>query len=199
MEQLDLFWLVRQNLVKCCFPEIKLSTTVVAGMLLRAVFIIWQGVLIAKIIIEEYQNRTIALLFRYPIDRAKLIYAKIAVIFGSMFAFYILSSIFQHISIFLLSKQMSYITYHFENLAIQMMIILSTIFWGMIPLTVGIWRNSIIATIVTAIIITATVSNSQGQTAGLISLPIVAILLGLVGVSFTIITVKKMITSDLYN
>jgi len=168
-------------------------------MLLRAVFIIWQGVLIAKIIIEEYQNRTIALLFRYPIDRAKLIYAKIAVIFGSMFAFYILSSIFQHISIFLLSKQMSYITYHFENLAIQMMIILSTIFWGMIPLTVGIWRNSIIATIVTAIIITATVSNSQGQTAGLISLPIVAILLGLVGVSFTIITVKKMITSDLYN
>lgn len=94
---------------------------------------------------------------------------------------------------------MSYITYHFENLAIQMMIILSAIFWGMIPSTVGIWRNSIIATIVTAIIITATVSNSQGQTAGLISLPIVAILLGLVGVSFTIVTVKKMITSDLYN
>ncbi|WP_353051157.1 ABC transporter permease [Lysinibacillus pakistanensis] len=97
---MDLFWLVQQNLVKCCFPEIKLSTIAVAGMLLRAVFIIWQGVLIAKIIIEEYQNRTIALLFRYPIDRAKLIYAKIAVIFGSMFAFYILSSIFQHISIF---------------------------------------------------------------------------------------------------
>lgn len=42
-----------------------------ASAMVRGTFIVFAGVLIAKLVIEEYKNKTILLMFSYPISRKK--------------------------------------------------------------------------------------------------------------------------------
>ncbi|MEY9980319.1 ABC transporter permease [Lysinibacillus sp. RC79] len=46
----------------------------------RATFIVFASVLIAKLVIEEYKNRTILIMFSYPVSRKKLIASKLTLI-----------------------------------------------------------------------------------------------------------------------
>lgn len=48
----------------------------VIGTFVRAVFIVFGAVLIAKLVISEYKNKTIQVMFTYPISRKKLLAAK---------------------------------------------------------------------------------------------------------------------------
>lgn len=180
-------------------PEVRLDTITIATMLLRAALIVWEAVLIAALIIEEYHNKTMGLLFTYPVNRTKLIFAKLMMICGIMLVFHAVSSAFLHIGILLLSGQIEYVTYNFESISIQIITAISAILLGMVPLCVGMVKKSSIATIVSSIIIVALVSNSQGKTAGLMSIPVIAVGLGIIGAIISIITVRKMVSSDLYN
>ena len=68
---------------------------------------------------------------------------------------------------------------------------------GLLPLYVGMIKKSTIATVVSSIIIVAIASNSQGSSAGLLSIPVAAIIFGIIGIIFSAITMRKMILSDL--
>lgn len=180
-------------------PTIQLDTITLAIMLVRATLIVWEAVLISSLIIEEYRTKTMSLIFTYPVNRAKLIIAKVVLVCGLSFVFHVASSIFQHVGIFLLSRQLEFVTFSFESIPIQIITVVSTILLGLLPLCVGMVKKSTIATIVSSIIIVAVASNSGGSSAGLLSLPIVAIVLGIAGMIFSAITIRKMITSDLSN
>ncbi|EKX80636.1 hypothetical protein C1142_09650 [Clostridium botulinum] len=52
-------------------PPLQLSTIAIAKLLIKTTLIVWQSVLIATIIVEEYQSKTIMLLYTYPINRKK--------------------------------------------------------------------------------------------------------------------------------
>jgi len=121
-------------------PTMQLDTITMATMLVRAMLIVWEAVLISSLIIEEYRSKTISLLFTYPVNRKQLIIAKVLLICGIMLAFHIGSSIFQNISISLLSGQMDFITYSFESLSIQIITTISTILLGLFP-----WNDEEIA------------------------------------------------------
>lgn len=54
---------------------------ILIGALVRATFIVFASVLIAKIVIEEYTNNTILILFSYPVSRKKMIASKLILIF----------------------------------------------------------------------------------------------------------------------
>lgn len=156
-------------------PLMQLDTITMASMLVRAALIVWEAVLISSFIIEEYRSKTINLLFTYPVSRARLIIAKLLLICGIMLIFHMGSSIFQHFSIFLLSRQFEFVTYSFENLFIHIITTLSTILLGLVPLFVGMVKKSTIATLISSLIIITIASNSQGSTAGLLSVPIILI------------------------
>jgi ABC-type transport system involved in multi-copper enzyme maturation permease subunit len=49
--------------------------------LVRSTFIIYASVLLAKFVIEEYKNKTISLMFTYPINRKKLMASKLIIVF----------------------------------------------------------------------------------------------------------------------
>ena len=76
---------------------------------------------------------------------------------------------------------------------------LSAVLLGLLPLYIGMIKKSTIATIVSSFAIAAIVSNSQGSGAGLMSIPIAAIVFGVIGAGFSAITVRKMVSSDLSN
>ncbi|KEI91575.1 ABC transporter permease [Clostridium botulinum] len=179
-------------------PPLQLSTVAIAKLLIKTTLIVWQSVLIATIIVEEYQSKTIMLLYTYPINRKKMIAAKITLVCGIMLIFYLSSEVFQHIAIYIFSRYISFITYQLDNILIQLVIIVSAILLGLVPLYIGIIRKSTIATIVSSLIIVCITSNSQGSTAGLISVPAVAITFGVIGLIFAALAIKKITTSDLY-
>jgi len=179
-------------------PPFQLSTIAIANLLAKITLIVWQSILIVKIIVEEYQNKTIMLLYTYPINRKKMIAAKIALIGSIMLVFYLGSAVFQHMGVYLLSRYASFITYQFDNIFIQLVIIVSATLLGLVPMYIGVIKKSTIATIVSSLIIVCISSNSQGSTAGLISIPVLAIVFGLIGLIFTILAIKRITTADLY-
>jgi ABC-type transport system involved in multi-copper enzyme maturation permease subunit len=53
---------------------------IMVGASVRATFIVFASVLIAKLVIEEYKNRTILIMFTYPVSRKKLIASKLTLV-----------------------------------------------------------------------------------------------------------------------
>ena len=180
-------------------PPFQLDTVTIAAMLVRATLIVWESVLISVFVIEEYRNKTIGLLFTYPVSRTKLIMAKLFLIFGISFLFHVLSNIFQYASIFLAAKCFDFVTFSVGNILVQIVTTISAVLLGLLPLYVGMIKKSTIATVVSSIVIVAIASNSQGSSAGLLSIPVAAIIFGIVGIIFSAIAMKKMILSDLSN
>ncbi|MCL1696902.1 MULTISPECIES: ABC transporter permease [unclassified Lysinibacillus] len=56
------------------------DVNILIGASVRATFIVFASVLIAKLVIEEYKNRTILIMFTYPVSRKKLIASKLVLI-----------------------------------------------------------------------------------------------------------------------
>lgn len=56
------------------------STMVAESLLMTTIFLIYGAVLTATTIINEYNNRTILILFSYPLHRKKLIFVKLMII-----------------------------------------------------------------------------------------------------------------------
>lgn len=56
------------------------DVNILIGASVRATFIVFASVLIAKLVIEEYKNRTILIMFTYPVSRKKLIASKLILI-----------------------------------------------------------------------------------------------------------------------
>ena len=181
------------------FAQVQLDTVTLAVMLVRATLIVWEAVLISVFVIEEYRNKTIGLLFTYPISRTKLITAKLILICCISFTFHVLSNIFQYATIFLAAKCFDFVTFSFGNILAQAVTTISAILLGLLPLYVGMIKKSAIATVVSSIIIVAIASNSQGSSAGLLSIPVAAIIFGIIGIIFSVVAMRKMILSDLSN
>ena len=180
-------------------PPFQLDTVTIAAMLVRATLIVWEAVLISVFVIEEYRNKTIGLLFTYPVSRTKLIMAKLFLICGISFLFHVLSNIFQYAGIFLAARCFDFVTFSVGNILVQIVTTISAVLLGLLPLYVGMIKKSTIATVVSSIVIVAIASNSQGSGAGLLSIPVAAIIFGIIGIIFSAIAMKKMILSDLSN
>ncbi len=56
------------------------STYLVIGLLLSLIFLVYSSVLTARLVIGEYEQRTMTILFSYPLNRMKLIASKLAII-----------------------------------------------------------------------------------------------------------------------
>lgn len=178
-------------------PPVQLDTLTLAVMLMRAVLIVWEAVLISIFIIEEYRNKTISLLFTYPVSRTKLILGKLLLICGAMLLFHGLSNIFQATCIFWAGKYLAFVTFRFGNPLVQAVTAISSVLLGLLPLYIGLIKNSTIAAIVSSVAIAAAAANSQGNSAGLIANPVAAIILGVIGAVFSAMAIHRMVSSDL--
>lgn len=112
-------------------PPAQLDTLTLAIMLVRATLIIWEAVLISVFIVEEYRNKTINLLFTYPVQRGKLIAVKIILICGVMLLFHALSGVFQFTCLSVVSKYFPFVTVSPANLMTQAVTALSAVLLGL--------------------------------------------------------------------
>ena len=56
------------------------STYLVIGLLMSFIFLVYSSVLTARLVIGEYNQRTITIMFSYPLNRIKLIASKLTII-----------------------------------------------------------------------------------------------------------------------
>ncbi|KRE97695.1 hypothetical protein ASG89_29255 [Paenibacillus sp. Soil766] len=126
-------------------------------------FIIFSSVLMSRMVIDEYRNKTITLLFAYPVPRKMIFLAKLIIIGVWTFVTVLLNNIFVVISLLIANSHYHYIT---ETLthdrliaeAIRMLIFAFTCASvSLIPLYFGMFRKTMPALIVSAFVL----SNSS--------------------------------------
>lgn len=157
----------------------------------RTTFMIFSAVILSRLVIDEYKSKTMQLLFTYPLERKKIMQAKLAITFGFCFFNIIISTCIINILIFFLNP----IIVFFE-IPVTMAQIIATIpatfisaFMmagiSLVPLYFGMRKKSTPTTITSSIIIglliNSTVSNGEGQISlfDFIVVPIAFCLLGL--------------------
>ncbi|KIV70069.1 MULTISPECIES: ABC transporter permease [Bacillus] len=144
-------------------PQIILS---MASALVRATFIIFGGVLIAKLIIDEYKSKTILLMFSYPINRKKMLASKLAITATLTFITVILSNILVVGIFFGIDSYFSILPNSFTvDQLIQeginlIPLAIATAGISLIPLYFGMRKRSVPATIVSSIIVVLIAINN---------------------------------------
>ncbi|MDY7044312.1 MAG: ABC transporter permease [Bacillota bacterium] len=134
-------------------------------------FVIFAAILMARIIVGEYVNKTTSVLFTYPIRRQKLLISKLALISLVTFVIIIISNLFINLVLIGLNVKYDFVKEPLTSPIIsnQMMeILIHAVLKTMsswIPLVLGMLRKSPTTTIVSVFIIEFTsISMNNGPT-----------------------------------
>ncbi|MCU5654045.1 ABC transporter permease [Bacillus mycoides] len=150
-------------------PEIRDPQIILlmASALVRATFVVFGGVLIAKLIIDEYKNKTILLMFSYPINRKKMMVSKLAITAIVTFITVILSNIVVVGIFFGIDSYFSILPNSFtvdqlmqEGINLVPLAI-ATAGMSLIPLYFGMRKRSVPTTIVSSLIVVSIALNNQ--------------------------------------
>ncbi|WP_342439149.1 ABC transporter permease [Paenibacillus sp. FSL L8-0436] len=171
-------------------------------VLVKATFVVFASVVLSKLVIDEYKNNTITLLFMYPISRKKLLGAKIIIVF-----------LFTLISIFVTDVLISALLIGLNSFthAIPGQLDLAVIPGemirigadaayaagiGLIPLYIGMRKKSVPATIVTAVLLVSVSASDFGnfQPGNLVGF---SIFLSLLGVAIAYLSIRNIEQKDI--
>ncbi|HEK9101871.1 ABC transporter permease [Bacillus pfraonensis] len=161
------------------------------NIFIRTTFMIFSAVILSRLVIDEYKNKTMQLLFCYPLQRKKLMQAKLAIVFGFCFGSIVISTFIISMLTFFLNPMIGFFEARVamdEMIATIPATFISAFMMSgvsLIPLYFGMRKKSTPTTITSSIIIglliNSTVSNGEGQISlfDFIVVPIAFCLLGL--------------------
>ncbi|ENQ3105481.1 ABC transporter permease [Bacillus cereus] len=139
------------------------------GTMVRATFIVFAAVLLSQLVIEEYKNKTIMLMFSYPVKRKQLFASKLAIIAILTFITIWLSNIIVTGAVFVLHEYFSFISYSITftdwmQQAINMIpFAVAAAGTSLIPLYFGMRKYSVPITIVSSLLVVSfACSNNPG-------------------------------------
>lgn len=167
------------------------------GVLVRAAFIVFASVLISKLIIDEYRNNTISILFTYPINRKKIMLAKILLIAGFTFVNILLSSVFIGFMFFLADLGLNFVPEQLtsgtltESIIQMPFIAFAAAGMGLVPLYFGLIKKSVPVTIVTSILLIS-LTNTTVDDFTLSKVLAIPIVLGFIGVLVAYFSVRNI-------
>lgn len=140
------------------------------SVFVKAIYIIFASVLISKLVIDEYKNNTITVLFMYPVPRKMLMAAKLIIVF--LFTFLtiwlsniVISGILAGVGYFLPDLIQGTLTMDLV-MTYSMQAGMDALYAagiGLIPLYFGMRRKSVPATIVSAVLIVMLISSGFGN------------------------------------
>lgn len=161
-------------------------------------YIIFTGVMLAVFITGAYENRTINLLFSYPIKRRKIIAAKLLAVWIFNYAALVLSKLAIYAGLFLTSPytgisvgdiRLGEASFYL-NILISSAVMVSISF---VALLIGTWMHSSKSVIVASVILTFFTQGNIGEftLSGSIPFYIVLMLLSIAAVVLLIADVEK--------
>lgn len=174
------------------------------NIIIRITFIIYSAVLLSRLVIDEYKNKTIQLLFTYPLERKKLMQAKIVIVFLFCFFSMILSTYIISMLVFVFNPMIGFfeipvsISDIIATIPTTLINSLMTAGVSLIPLYFGMRKKSTPATITSGILIGSLLNSSITNGTGQISLfdfkglPISLCVLGLIIAYLSYYKVEKI-------
>lgn len=170
--------------------------------LTTAIFLIFGSVVLARVFIEEYKNKTISLLFTYPISRKKMFLAKLIVAAGFIFSSLIFTNILIGSLVYVIDLWLDIIPNDLtmetlKNALLQLIIAAITLSGiGLIPLFFGMWKKSVPTTIVCAIILVSIVNSVKSDVVTWSNV-IVMFVLAIIGVLMAYLSFRNIEKKDL--
>lgn len=174
----------------------------VIDVMVRVTFVIFASVLISRLIINEYKDNTISILFTYPINRKKLIMSKLLIVLIFTFLAIIISNIFIGSILIIIDSAYNIIPGNLtmdiinKNLLRIITNALSSSGMSLIPLYFGMRKKSASATIVSSILI-ATIINSNNIGFSLSSIIAIPISLAILGVLVAYLSIRNIEKVDI--
>ncbi|MCK6078652.1 ABC transporter permease [Paenibacillus silvae] len=170
----------------------------------RAVFIIFSGALISKLIISEYRDKTMNVMFTYPIKRHKIIAAKLMLIFLFTFAMIMLTDAVMGVLLLTANHLYDFITEPMSTAVLWKMIVkyiisaFSASAMALIPLFFGMRKHSVTATMVASILLVFVVcSGFNGPTFSVNSIIVIPLTLGAIGLWIAALSMIRLETKDM--
>lgn len=170
--------------------------------LIVASFVIYASVLLSHLVVEEFRDKTITVLFMYPVSRKKLLLAKVLIVSILTFVFILFSNIIVFGGFTFLNSIFHYISEPFtlemftERGLRVLLSALSSAGIALIPLFFGMRKYSVPATIVSSILIITLLSSPMNNTDTLYSLAAVPITLGLAGFLTAYLVIARAVKTD---
>ena len=183
------------------FESFDMAVSII-GAMVRTTFTIFASVIIVKLIIDEYKNKSIDVMFTYPIKRKKIFSAKLSIVLAFTFINVLFSTLLLEGLVYLAEVNYNILPGDIEseditrNLLTAFMNSIATAGISLIPLLFGMHRKSAPATIVTSILI-STILNSTSGDFTLFSIIAVPLSLGLFGLFIGYYSIRNIEKKDL--
>ncbi|MCR2807153.1 ABC transporter permease [Paenibacillus soyae] len=165
--------------------------------LVRATFIIYASALISRSIIGEFRDKTMALLFTYPVSRKKIIFAKLIIVFVWTFANIMIANALIGGLFLAVNSVTGYVddtvttTILLQHGAHVLTHGIAAAGMSLLPLAVGMRKKSGTATVISSIFIVMIVcSNNMGfSLSSIIAIPLS---LGALGILLTYLSFRNI-------
>lgn len=173
-----------------------------ASTIVRATFIVFGSVLIARLIIGEYKNKTILLMFSYPINRKKMMASKLAIAAIVTFITVIVSNIlvvgvfFGIDSYFSILPNSSTVDQLMQEGIKLVPLAIATAGMSLIPLYFGMRKRSVPTTIVSSLIVVTIAMNGNPEFSTATFLPL-QLALAAIGVVIAYYGIKNIEKEDI--
>ncbi|MCM3737364.1 ABC transporter permease [Bacillus cytotoxicus] len=173
-------------------------------IVVKATFMIFGASLISKFIIQEFKEKTMTVMFMYPINRKKMMIAKLFIIMIFTFLSIVICDIVIFGFIYLLNAYYSVMaepltmTVLMQNASKLLMNAIAATGISLIPLYFGMKKYSARTTIVSAVIIMSLLTSSLSGHYSLSDIILIPITLACVGLLIAYITVRKIEQVDLF-
>ena len=176
-----------------------ISVSEAVAIIARPVFIIWEGALISKIVIDEFKNKNILMLCTYPVDRRKLLISKTLLVAGYSFLGIIGTQIILGIAFYGLSLMIPGIPFALTVGQMLSYLVSSAlvVLLGLIPLALGLVTHSNIVVMVASLVIVLAGSSSGLGFDHLLSEMGFVTVMGAVGLAATIGTITYTLKKDI--
>ncbi|MBT2292041.1 ABC transporter permease [Paenibacillus albidus] len=169
---------------------------------LKAAYIIFAAVLLSRLVIDEYKNNTISLLFMYPIERKKLMAAKLIIVFGFTLAAIIVSDVVLGLILIAINE-----TWHLVPGTLTLSMVTTELVKlgagalyaagiSLIPLFFGMRKKSVPTTIVSAILVVSLITSGI-DTVRLGNFTAVSVILGFFGIVIAYFSLRNIETEDI--
>ncbi|MFX3631482.1 MAG: ABC transporter permease [Candidatus Pristimantibacillus sp.] len=172
---------------------------IILGSFVRSTFIVMASVMISKLIIDEYKNKTISIMFMYPVNRKKILASKLVLITAITFITIIISNIFT-LSVFIGINQALQVIPNdpatfdvVPHLARIAAFAFGAAGASLIPLYFGMRKISVPATVISSLLIVAVTSmhNPVISLATIIYIPLGLAVIGIVIAGWSIRGIER--------
>ncbi|MEW9095505.1 MAG: ABC transporter permease [Clostridiaceae bacterium] len=170
------------------------------NVLVTGTFLIYSSALMAKIIIGEYRDKTILVMFSYPINRRKLIFTKLFIVVLFTMSCILIGNVLCTLFVVILDSFVDVVAGSFNLSYISsFMIFLGSVFMGgilsLLPFTFGMRKRSVASTIVSAVLIVCLMQPIIGRDPDLRNTLIKLIIIAVVSISVAVHTLRKEISN----